>query len=151
MARVVDGAVVVLAELERTIVVEPTTSSAEVAAATGVSALVEVSTPIEVPASAVISTSLEVSAAAEVSTATTRGVSRDTSTYRCAVLAPRNLMDAMYSPFEDTPAPISMSGSSITMPPSSGLPPVPPCSAVNAHLRSASVSRAIGTTLMPVW
>jgi len=53
-------------------------------------------------------------------------------------------------PFEETPAPISISGSSTTIPPSMGFPPVPPYSAVNIHLRSASVKRSIGITLMPV-
>lgn len=53
-------------------------------------------------------------------------------------------------PFDETPAPISMSGSSTTMPVSIGLPPVPPYSAVSIHLRSASVKTEIGTMLMPV-
>jgi hypothetical protein len=54
------------------------------------------------------------------------------------------------SPFDDTPAPISISGSSMTMPSSRGTPPVPPYSAVKTHLRSASVSREIGIMLIPV-
>lgn len=41
---------------------------------------------------------------------------------------------------EETPAPISMSGSSTTMPLSMGWPPLPPYGAVSIHLRSASVS-----------
>jgi hypothetical protein len=53
-------------------------------------------------------------------------------------------------PLEDTPAPISMSGSSNTIPPVIGIPPVPPYSAVIAHLWSASVSRLIGMVLIPV-
>lgn len=53
-------------------------------------------------------------------------------------------------PFDETPAPISMSGSSTTMPVSMGLPPVPPYSAVSIHLRSASVRTEMGTMLMPV-
>ena len=55
------------------------------------------------------------------------------------------------SPLDETPAPISMSGSSTTMPLSMVLPPVPPYSAVSIHLRSASVSRSIGIILTPVW
>lgn len=51
---------------------------------------------------------------------------------------------------EETPAPISMSGSSTTSPVSIGLPPLPPYSAVNIHFRSASVNRLIGMILMPV-
>ena len=50
---------------------------------------------------------------------------------------------------EDTPAPISMSGSSTQMPVSMGSPPVPPYSAVVSHLRSASVRRAMGMVLIP--
>ena len=53
-------------------------------------------------------------------------------------------------PLEETPAPISMSGSSTTSPLSMGLPPVPPYSAVNSHFRSASVRRSIGIILIPV-
>src|SRR5271170_7102751 len=53
-------------------------------------------------------------------------------------------------PFDETPAPISMSGSSTTMPDSIGRPPVPPYSAVSIHFRSASVRRSIGMTLTPV-
>jgi hypothetical protein len=53
-------------------------------------------------------------------------------------------------PLDETPAPISMSGSSTTMNCSIGKPPVPPCSALSSHLRSASVSRSIGTTPMPL-
>jgi hypothetical protein len=53
-------------------------------------------------------------------------------------------------PFEETPAPISISGSSMTWYSSMGIPPVPPCSALMIHLRSASVSTWMGTTLMPV-
>jgi hypothetical protein len=53
-------------------------------------------------------------------------------------------------PFDDTPAPISISGSSTTMPDSMDRPPVPPYSAVNIHFRSASVSLSIGMTLIPV-
>lgn len=54
-------------------------------------------------------------------------------------------------PLEETPAPISISGSSTAIPLSIGLPPVPPNSAVNIHLRSASVRRSMGMMLMPVW
>ena len=54
-------------------------------------------------------------------------------------------------PFDETPAPISMSGSSTTRPLSMGLPPVPPNSAVNIHFRSASVRASMGMILMPVW
>ena len=54
------------------------------------------------------------------------------------------------SPFDDTPAPISMSGSSATIPDWISLPPVPPYSAVSIHLRSASVKRSIGMILIPV-
>jgi hypothetical protein len=53
-------------------------------------------------------------------------------------------------PFDETPAPISMSGSSTIMPDSIGRPPVPPYSAVSIHFRSASVRRSIGMTLTPV-
>jgi hypothetical protein len=53
-------------------------------------------------------------------------------------------------PFDDGPAPISISGSSTTMPVSTGLPPVPPYSAVSSHFRSASVSRSSGITLTPM-
>lgn len=53
-------------------------------------------------------------------------------------------------PLEETPAPISISGSSTTIPVSMGLPPEPPYSAVNIHLQSASVSLEMGTILMPV-
>ena len=55
-----------------------------------------------------------------------------------------------HEPFDETPAPISMSGSSTTSPLSIGLPPVPPYSAVSIHLRSASVRRSMGIMLMPV-
>lgn len=54
-------------------------------------------------------------------------------------------------PFDETPAPISISGSSTTIPGSIGLPPVPPYSADNIHLRSASVRRSMGMMLIPVW
>lgn len=57
---------------------------------------------------------------------------------------------AVNLPFDETPAPISISGSSTTIPLSIGLPPVPPYSAVNIHLRSASVRRSMGMMLMPV-
>ena len=53
-------------------------------------------------------------------------------------------------PFDETPAPISISGSSTTIPGSIGLPPVPPYSADNIHLRSASVRRSRGMMLIPV-
>jgi hypothetical protein len=53
-------------------------------------------------------------------------------------------------PFEEGPAPISISGSSTTMPCMIGLPPVPPYSAVSIHFRSASVSRSIGMTDSPI-
>lgn len=53
-------------------------------------------------------------------------------------------------PLDDTPAPISMSGSSTTSPVSMGFPPLPPYSAVNIHFRSASVKRSIGMILIPV-
>lgn len=53
-------------------------------------------------------------------------------------------------PFDDTPAPISMSGSSTTIPPLMGSPPVPPYSALSIHFRSASVRRSIGMMLIPV-
>lgn len=56
----------------------------------------------------------------------------------------------LYVPLEDTPAPISISGSSTTIPFSMGLPPVPPYSAVRSHLRSASVNRSTGIMLTPV-
>ena len=52
-------------------------------------------------------------------------------------------------PFEDTPAPISMSGSSTTSCSWRGSPPVPPYSAVTTHLRSASVSSLMGIMLTP--
>jgi hypothetical protein len=145
MARIVDRAVVMLAGLRRAVVVEST------AIATEVRALVQVSTSVKVTASAVVSTCWEVSAPVEAPTPTTRSIRSDASAYSYAVLVHESVVDDVHLPFEETPAPISMSGSSITMPPSSGRPPVPPCSAVRAHLRSASVSRAIGTTLMPVW
>lgn len=51
---------------------------------------------------------------------------------------------------DDTPAPISMSGSSTHMPASIGRPPLPPYGAVNIHLRSASVNLWMGITLIPV-
>lgn len=83
--------------------------------------------------------------------AATRCVSRDTPTDSWEQLAAENTLEERSClPFEETPAPISMSGSSSTIPPSRARPPVPPCSAVNAHLRSASVSLDIGITLMPV-
>lgn len=53
-------------------------------------------------------------------------------------------------PLDDTPAPISMSGSSTTSPVSMAFPPLPPYSAVNIHFRSASVKRSIGMILIPV-
>jgi hypothetical protein len=53
-------------------------------------------------------------------------------------------------PLEETPAPISMSGSSTTIFSSIGIPPVPPYSAVRSHLRSASVKRSMGMMLTPV-
>jgi hypothetical protein len=81
----------------------------------------------------------------------TRSICSNTSTYGYFRLVSTDEINENRLPFDDTPAPISMSGSSITMPPSSARPPVPPCSAVNAHLRSASVSREMGMTLMPVW
>ena len=52
--------------------------------------------------------------------------------------------------FELTPWPISISGSSIAKFPSNCLLPVPPCSAVVAHLLSASVSSVRGIMLIPV-
>lgn len=55
-----------------------------------------------------------------------------------------------YVPLDDTPAPISMSGSSITRPVASGFPPVPPYSADDTHFKSASVRRSMGMTLTPV-
>lgn len=53
-------------------------------------------------------------------------------------------------PLDDGPAPISMSGSSTTMPVWICLPPVPPYSAVSSHFLSASVRRSIGMTLTPM-
>jgi hypothetical protein len=91
-------------------------------------------------------------AVVEASTsAAARCVGRDTSAYSCFLLAQSLRPCAIHLPLEDTPAPISISGSSITIPPSSARPPVPPCSAVRAHLRSASVSLEMGITLMPLW
>jgi hypothetical protein len=52
---------------------------------------------------------------------------------------------------DETPAPISMSGSSTHRPVTMGLPPEPPKGAVSIHLRSASVSLWMGMTLMPLW
>jgi hypothetical protein len=154
VTRVIDRPVIVLAELgwwTVVVVVEPTASAAEVTTSTKVAAIAEVSTSVEVASSAVISACLKVSTPTEASTTTTWGVSRDTSTDGYATLVLADITSKRYLPLEDTPAPISMSGSSITIPPSSCRPPVPPCSAVKAHLRSASVSRATGTTLIPVW
>lgn len=68
--------------------------------------------------------------------------------YSCIGIGSREAKDD--SPLDDTPAPISMSGSSMTIPPSRAFPPVPPYSAVKTHFRSASVSREIGITLIPV-
>lgn len=51
---------------------------------------------------------------------------------------------------EETPAPISISGSSTHKPGSIGRPPLPPYGAVSIHLRSASVSLVMGITLTPV-
>jgi hypothetical protein len=51
---------------------------------------------------------------------------------------------------DETPWPISMSGSSTTMPDSMGFPPLPPYSAVSIHFLSASVSLLMGITLTPV-
>lgn len=53
-------------------------------------------------------------------------------------------------PLEETPAPISMSGSSTTRPGSIPLPPVPPYSADTNHFRSASVRQSIGIMLTPL-
>jgi len=107
---------------------------------------------LEVDATAVLEVAASTSAVAvEASTVTAaRYVGRNTSTDSCELLAMEKLKRKDSLPFEETPAPISISGSSKTMPPSSARPPVPPCSAVNAHLRSASVSLEIGITLMPV-
>jgi hypothetical protein len=78
------------------------------------------------------------------------GISGNTSADGCRLSAGNLDTLMIHLPLEDTPAPISISGSSITIPPSSARPPVPPCSAVKAHLRSASVSLEMGITLMPV-
>lgn len=63
---------------------------------------------------------------------------------------PRNEILDGGLPLEDTPAPISMSGSSTTSPVSMAFPPLPPYSAVNIHFLSASVKRSIGMILIPV-
>lgn len=86
----------------------------------------------------------------ESTTTTTGSVSSDSSAYSWIQLVASNDVSMTCVPFDDTPAPISMSGSSMTIPPSNGRPPVPPCSAFNAHSRSALVRREIGITLMPV-
>jgi hypothetical protein len=94
---------------------------------------------------------VEAAATAKTTAAATPSVRRDASADCCLLSFTAQLpMPTKDLPFDETPAPISISGSSSTMPLSSGLPPVPPCSAVRAHLRSASVSREMGMTLIPV-
>lgn len=82
---------------------------------------------------------------------------RDGSSSSCSrfdrgpLLPPLSVCMRRLMAFEDTPWPISISGSSTTIPLSIGLPPLPPYSAVSIHLRSASVSLPMGIMLTPVW
>jgi len=126
VARIIDRTMVLLAELGRTLI-ETTTTAAKVTA------------------------TVDITATPKAGATAARCIGRDTFAYSCMWSAQHRTFCERPIPFDDTPAPISMSGSSKTMPPSRARPPVPPYSAVKAHLRSASVSLEMGITLMPVW
>jgi hypothetical protein len=70
---------------------------------------------------------VEAAATGKTTAATTSSVCWDASADCCMLSVIAQLLILTVDlPFDETPAPISMSGSSSTMPPSSALPPVPP-------------------------